>query len=84
MVADFHAATVVAYNRSNRKNKFFIHYDNPYEEITTQKVDLKAANIRLMFDRVSVCTCSECRTTDAGQRSLPLLIDLISGGLLPA
>ena len=54
-------AGLVSQLSSNRKNKFFIHYDNPYEEITTQKVDLKAANIRLMFGRVSVCTCSDLR-----------------------
>ena len=34
-------ATVVAFNDSNRKNKFFIHFDKPYAGVTTEKVDLK-------------------------------------------
>ena len=79
-----YAATVVAYKGSNRKNKFFIHFDVPCDGVTTEKVDLRSADIRIMFDRVTVCTCSQCATTDGGQRTLPLLVDITSGGLLPA
>ena len=86
--ADFYAAIVVAYKGSNRKKKFFIHFDAPCDGVTTEKVDLRDADIRIMFDRVVVCTCSECATTVGGQRhgqrTLPLLVDITSGGLLPA
>ena len=67
-------ATVVAFNDSNRKNKFFIHFDKPYmyAGVTTEKVDLKDSNIRIMFQRVKYCTCSQCATTAEGQCLLPL------------
>ena len=70
--ADYHPATVVAFKDSNRKNKFFIHFDKPYAGVTTEKVDLKDSNIRIMFQRVKYCTCSQCATTAEGQCLLPL------------
>ena len=75
-------ATVVAFNDSNRKNKFFIHFDSPVAGQTTEKVDLKHTDIRIMFQRVKICTCSRCSATAEGHRMLPLLIDVVTGGLL--
>ena len=63
---------MVAFKDSNRKNKFFIHFDKPYAGVTTEKVDLKDSNIRIMFQRVKYCTCSQCATTAEGQCLLPL------------
>jgi len=80
--ADYHAATVVAYKSNNRKNKFFIHFDSPVAGQTTEKVDLKNSDIRIMFQRVKICTCSRCSATAEGHRVLPLLIDVVTGGLL--
>jgi hypothetical protein len=40
--------------------------------VTTGKVDLKDSNIRIMFQRVKYCTCSQCATTAEGQCLLPL------------
>ena len=80
--ADYHPATVVAYKSNNRKNKFFIHFDSPVAGQTTEKVDLKHTDIRIMFQRVKICTCSRCSATAEGHRMLPLLIDVVTGGLL--
>ena len=73
---------MVVYKANNRKNKFFIHFDNPVAGQTTEKVDLKHQDIRIMFDRVRVCKCSRCSASAEGQRTLPLLIDMVTGGLL--
>ena len=73
---------MVAFKGSNRKNKFFIHFDRPCAGVTTEKVDLRDPNLRIMFQRVKYCTCSRCATTAEGHRSLLLLIDTVSGGLL--
>ena len=45
-------AGVLAFKESNRKNKFFIYFDKRYAGVTTEKVDLRDSNIRIMFQRV--------------------------------
>ena len=72
--SDYYPATVVSYKGTNRKYKFVIHFDDRFDDgSSAEAVGLPDDSIRLMTQKVAMCTCPSCDVGAAGGMQLPLV-----------
>eukprot|EP00966_Prymnesium_polylepis_P197358 4573454-Prymnesium_polylepis.1 len=75
--SDFYPATIVAYKGNNRKYKFFIHFDDRFDDgSSAEAIGLPDDTIRVMTQSVSMCKCPSCEQAVDGGRQLPLAWEL--------